>query len=55
MPNLLFKGEELLNEISNVFSSIDDELGIFYKNILNHGYIDLVHRDDKVNFVLPII
>lgn len=52
MPNLLFKGEELLSKISNTFNSIDTELGNFYKNILNHGYIDLVHRDDKVNFAI---
>lgn len=52
MPNLLLKEEKLLKEISNVFSSIDAGLGNFYKNMLNHGYIDLVHRDDKVNFAI---
>ena len=52
MPKLLFKGEKLLSEISNTFSDIDVELGTFYKNMLTHGYIDLIHRDDKVNFAI---
>ena len=52
MPNVLFKDKRLLSEITNSFINVDSELGLFYKKMLDYGYIDLIHRDDKVNFAI---
>lgn len=49
-PNVLFLGEELLNKLEESFKRIDSNLYELYQNMLNNNYIDLVNRDNKVNF-----
>lgn len=51
-PHSKYVGLDLLNELSKVFKKIDEDLGIFYDEMLTHGYIDLLQRDNKVNFAI---
>lgn len=47
MPELKYKNNLLLKEMSKCFSKIDNDLALFYKNMLSHGYIDFEPRNNK--------
>lgn len=49
-PESLYKNEELLNHLKEVFTKIDSKLGKFYSELLENGYIDFCTRENKVNF-----
>lgn len=49
-PESLYKNEELLNHLKEVFTKIDSNLGEFYSELLKNGYIDFCTRENKVNF-----
>lgn len=49
-PESLYKNEELLNHLKEVFTKIDSKLGEFYSELLENGYIDFCTRENKVNF-----
>lgn len=49
-PESLYKNEELLNHLKEVFTKIDSKLGDFYSELLENGYIDFCTRENKVNF-----
>ena len=49
-PEPLYKNEELLNRLKEVFTSIDSKLGKLYSDLLENGYIDFCTREDKVSF-----
>lgn len=49
-PKTIYFNDELLEHMKNVFSSIDNELGCLFKEMLSNGYIDFSTRDNKVNF-----
>ena len=50
MPIPLYKGEELLNKLKISFSNLDNNLSKLYNDMLEYGYIDLINRENKVNF-----
>lgn len=50
MPKPLYKEGDLLNKLKLSFSNIDINLSNLYNNMLKYGYIDLVNRENKVNF-----
>lgn len=47
MPELKYKNKSLLEEMTKCFSQIDNALALFYKNMLDNGYIDLEPRNNK--------
>lgn len=49
-PESLYKNEDLLNHLKEVFTKIDSKLGEFYSELLENGYIDFCTRENKVNF-----
>lgn len=49
-PKPLYEGEKLIEEYGNSLKDLDNDLYEFYKEMLEKGYIDLVIRDNKVNF-----
>ena len=51
-PFLLYNGKELLSQAKSVFTSMHNEVGAFYSQMLDNDYIDLVNRDHKVNFAI---
>lgn len=50
MPQSKIKDIELLNELKNSFKNVDSELSILFNNMVDNDYIDLVQRENKVNF-----
>ena len=50
MPIPLYKGEELLNKLKLSFSNLDNNLSKLYNDMSEYGYIDLINRENKVNF-----
>ena len=50
MPIPLYKEEELLNKLKLSFSNLDNNLSKLYNDMLEYGYIDLINRENKVNF-----
>ena len=50
MPQSKMIGIELLNELKNSFKDVDSELSKLFSNMVDNDYIDLVQRDNKVNF-----
>lgn len=50
MPIPLYNGEELLNKLKLSFSNLDNNLSKLYNDMLEYGYIDLINRENKVNF-----
>jgi M3 family oligoendopeptidase len=50
MPQTKISGEELLNELKNSFKDVDSDLSALFNNMVDNGYIDLVQRENKVNF-----
>ena len=50
MPKTKLIEGELLNEFRDSFKDVDKELSDLYNNMLDNGYIDLLQRDNKVNF-----
>lgn len=50
MPIPLYKKEELLNKLKLSFSNLDNNLSKLYNDMLEYGYIDLINRENKVNF-----
>lgn len=52
MPKLLYSGNELLTKIGESLKKINNDLYMFYKEMLENGYIDLETRDNKVSFAI---
>lgn len=52
MPQVLLSGEELLNNLIKSFEKVDTDLAFLYKEMLENDYIDLLSRDNKVNFAI---
>ena len=50
MPQSKISGIELLNELKNSFKDVDNQLSILFNNMVDNDYIDLVQRENKVNF-----
>ena len=50
MPQSKMIGIELLNELKNSFKDVDSELSVLFNDMVDNDYIDLVQRDNKVNF-----
>ena len=50
MPQSKISGIELLIELKNSFKVVDSELSLLFNNMVDNGYIDLVQRENKVNF-----
>lgn len=50
MPKPLYKEEELLNKLKISFSALDNNLSSLYNDMLEYGYIDLINRENKINF-----
>lgn len=50
MPQIKVNGIELLNELRDSFKNVDIELSILFNSMIDNDYIDLVQRDNKVNF-----
>lgn len=50
MPQAKICGIELLNELKNSFKNVDSELSMLFNNMVDNDYIDLVQRENKVNF-----
>lgn len=50
MPNLYYQGEVLLEKLFPLFAKLDGELGNLFSVMIHNGYIDLVSRQNKVNF-----
>ena len=51
-PKLLYEGEDLLIKMREIFNKISTELGSFYSDMYDLGYIDLLSRNNKVNFAI---
>ena len=51
-PKLLYEGKDLLIKMKEVFNKISTELGQFYSDMYDLGYIDLLSRNNKVNFAI---
>lgn len=52
MPHVEYSGVELLNKIGESFKKIDMDLYSLFRNMLKKHYIDLVQKDNKVNFAI---
>ncbi len=50
MPKLKVYGNDLLNELKKSFKEVDADLSNLFNNMLDNNYIDLIQRDNKVNF-----
>jgi len=50
MPQVNYSGLDLLNELKNSFKEVDSDLSMLFNNMVDNDYIDLVQRDNKVNF-----
>lgn len=51
-PKLLYTEKQLLDKMHEIFVSMDLELGNFYYDMLNNGYIDLLNSDNKIKFFI---
>lgn len=51
-PKLLYTEIELLEKMHEIFVNMDSELGNFYYDMLNNGYIDLLNSDNKIKFFI---
>ena len=51
-PELLYIGEDLLVKMKEIFNKISKDLGSFYADMYDFGFIDLLSRDNKVNFAI---
>lgn len=47
MPELKYKNNSLLEEMTKCLSNIDNDLASFYKNMLDNNYIDFEPRNNK--------
>lgn len=52
MPRLKVYGMDLLKELKKSFAEVDEDLANLFDNMLKNNYIDLIQRDDKVNFAI---
>lgn len=50
MPEPKYTGKDLLKQLRKSFKSVDNELSNLFNNMLDNNYIDLLQRDNKVNF-----
>jgi oligoendopeptidase F len=50
MPESIYKGEDLLNELRKSFNKCDKELANLFNDMLDNDYIDFIQRKNKVNF-----
>lgn len=50
MPKLKMYGNDLLNKLRQSFAEVDEGLSALFNNMLDNNYIDLIQREDKVNF-----
>lgn len=50
MPESIYKGEDLLNELRKSFNKCDKEISNLFNDMLDNDYIDFVQRKNKVNF-----
>ncbi|MCH5166679.1 MAG: hypothetical protein J1F35_02180 [Erysipelotrichales bacterium] len=50
MPKSKYIGADMLRKLSSALKSIDSNLATFFDEMLENGYIDLLQRDNKVNF-----
>lgn len=50
MPKLKIFDEYLLNALRESFSKIDEDLSLFFNEMLDNGYVDFTNRDNKVSF-----
>lgn len=52
MPKLLYNDKGLLIKFGESLKKIDNDLYLFYKEMLENNYIDLESRDNKINFAI---
>lgn len=52
MPEIKVVGEDLLNRIRDSFKKVDAELYNLFNNMLDNGYIDVIQRNNKVNYAI---
>ena len=52
MPEIKVVGEDLLNCIRDSFKKVDAELYNLFNNMLDNGYIDVIQRNNKVNYAI---
>lgn len=52
MPQTLYTDNELLEKLSDSFERIDSDLAKVYSDMLSNGYIDLLQRENKINFAI---
>ena len=52
MPEIIVVGEDLLNCIRDSFKKVDAELYNLFNNMLDNGYIDVIQRNNKVNYAI---
>lgn len=52
MPKLKYMGQDLLDAFKDIFNILDSKVSELYSQMLENGYIDLLNRDNKVNFAI---
>lgn len=52
MPKLKMYGNDLLSELRKSFEEVDEDLSNLFHHMLDKNYIDLIQRDNKVNFAI---
>ncbi len=52
MPESKYCGNELIQELENSFAKIDSSLSSLFHDMVCYDYIDLLQRDNKINFAI---